>query len=63
MFELIEKLRCEICGKCIKINEYVIINKLNGVVHQKCYWKEKEKFKIKDRGKLKEILVKHFSNF
>lgn len=63
MFELVGKLRCEICEESIKLNEYVVLNELNGVVHEKCYWKEKEKYRMKDSGTFKKILSKYFSKF
>ncbi|QXJ39930.1 hypothetical protein [Saccharococcus caldoxylosilyticus] len=39
VFEIVGKLRCPVCLELVQMDEEVLLDIINTVIHQKCYYK------------------------
>lgn len=53
---MLERLRCGSCQKLVKYQDYVYLDVLNTVIHQRCYTPQ---FEVKDKGTLQFIMDKY----
>lgn len=53
---MIERLRCGTCHKLVKYKDYVYLDMINTIIHQRCYTPD---FDFKDKGTLEYIMDKY----
>lgn len=53
---MINRLRCNLCQKLIKYKDFVYLDTLNSVIHQRCY---RPGFDVKAKGKFQDIMNKY----
>jgi hypothetical protein len=60
MVKIVGKLRCPVCSKIVRFEDKVILNDINTITHQECYYQlTAYQLPIKDKGSFKKILLKY----
>lgn len=60
MWKVVGKLKCGVCKEVVDINDKVLLDCLNTVIHQKCYFKSPGPYlTIIDKGTFRKILFKY----
>jgi hypothetical protein len=60
VWKVVGKLKCGVCKEVVDINDKVLLDCLNTVIHQKCYYKSPQrKLPIKDEGPFQKMLMKY----
>ena len=50
---MLNRLKCNACHKLIKYKDFVYLDMLNSVIHQRCYTPI---FDVKDKGIFQEVM-------
>ena len=53
---MLNRLKCNACHKLIKYKDFVYLDLLNSVIHQRCYTPI---FDVKDKGIFQEVMKKY----
>ncbi|KEF40101.1 hypothetical protein M670_00116 [Schinkia azotoformans MEV2011] len=59
MYEVIGQLRCPVCRETVKMDDKVILDIFNTIVHVKCYYDSSHPFEVKDRGRFHKMILKY----
>lgn len=53
---MLNRIRCSNCHKLVKYKDFVYLDIVNTVIHQRCYSPE---FEVKDKGTFSDITEKY----
>lgn len=59
MYEVIGQLRCPVCREFVKMDDKVIMDEVNTIVHVKCYYVSTHPLSIKDQGTFHKMILKY----
>ncbi len=59
MYEIIGQLRCPKCTNFVEMDEKVILDNMNTILHLKCYFKSSHPYSVKDQGTFHKMILKY----